>query len=139
VAYGQSKTANSLFAVQLDLLARESGVRAFAVHPGGILTPLQRHMSTDELVERGVIDKDGNPNLDWLKTPEQGAATQVWAATSPQLADLGGVYLEDCEVAELRTSDEMTAKGVYQYAVDPDEAARLWALSAELTGVNALT
>jgi NAD(P)-dependent dehydrogenase (short-subunit alcohol dehydrogenase family) len=139
MAYGQSKTANSLFAVQLDLLARESGVRAFAVHPGGISTPLQRHMSHDELVERGVFDKDGNPNLSWLKTPEQGAATQVWAATSPQLADLGGVYLEDCEVAELRTSDEMTAKGVYPYAVDPDEAARLWALSAELTGVNALT
>lgn len=139
VAYGQSKTANSLFAVQLDLLARESGIRAFAVHPGGISTPLQRHMSHDELVERGVFDKDGNPNLSWLKTPEQGAATQVWAATSPQLAELGGVYLEDCEVAELRTSDEMTAKGVYPYAVDPDEAARLWALSAELTGVNALT
>jgi NAD(P)-dependent dehydrogenase (short-subunit alcohol dehydrogenase family) len=138
-AYGQSKTANSLFAVHLDLLGRGTGVRAFSLHPGGIATPLQRHLSHEELVERGVIDEDGNQKLDWLKTPEQGAATQVWAATSPQLAGLGGVYLEDCDVAELRTSDEIGAPGVYPYAVDPDEAARLWTLSAELTGVNALT
>jgi NAD(P)-dependent dehydrogenase (short-subunit alcohol dehydrogenase family) len=138
-AYGQSKTANSLFAVHLDLLARESGIRAFSLHPGGIRTPLQRHLSHEEMLEWGFIDEDGNPILDRFKTPEQGGATQVWAATSPRLAGLGGVYLEDCDVAELRTSDEMTAKGVYPYAVDPDEAARLWTLSAELTGVNALT
>jgi hypothetical protein len=74
-----------------------------------------------------------------LKTPEQGAATQVWAATSPQLADLGGLFLEDCDVTGLRTSQDIAAKGVFAYAVDPDEAARLWTLSAELTGVNALT
>ncbi|HEX6358931.1 SDR family NAD(P)-dependent oxidoreductase [Actinophytocola sp.] len=138
-AYGQSKTANALFAAHLDLLALDAGVRAFSVHPGGILTPLQRHMAHEELVERGIFDEAGNPNLDWLKTPEQGAATQLWAATSPQLADLGGVYLEDCDVAEIRASDDMAAKGVYPYAVDPDEAARLWTLSAELTGVNAFT
>jgi NAD(P)-dependent dehydrogenase (short-subunit alcohol dehydrogenase family) len=138
-AYGQSKTANSLFAVELDRLARESGIRAYSLHPGGIRTPLQRHMSHEEMVGFGLVDEDGNPILDRFKTPEQGAATQVWAATSPQLADLGGVYLEDCDVAELRTSDDITAKGVYPYAVDPDEAARLWTLSAELTGVNALT
>jgi NAD(P)-dependent dehydrogenase (short-subunit alcohol dehydrogenase family) len=138
-AYGQSKTANSLFAVQLDLLARESGIRAFSLHPGGIRTPLQRHLPQEEMVELGLLTEDGVPILDPFKTPEQGAATQVWAATSPQLADLGGVYLEDCDVAGLRTSDDMTAKGVYPYAVDPDEAARLWSLSAELTGVNALT
>jgi hypothetical protein len=90
-------------------------------------------------VALGIITEDGVALLDRFKTPEQGAATQVWAATSPQLADLGGLYLEDCDVAGIRTSDEMTAKGVYPYAVDPEEAARLWPLSAELTGVNALT
>jgi hypothetical protein len=63
----------------------------------------------------------------------------VWAATSPRLADLGGLFLEDCDVAGIRDSDEMSAKGVYPYAVDPDEAARLWDLSAELTGVDAVT
>ena len=140
VAYGQSKTANSLFAVQLDLLARQSGVRAFSLHPGGIATPLQRHLPREEQVRLGILKEDGTPVVGgWLKTPEQGAATQVWAATSPQLADRGGVYLEDCDVAELRTSTDIAAKGVFEYAVNPDEAARLWGLSAELTGVNALT
>jgi NAD(P)-dependent dehydrogenase (short-subunit alcohol dehydrogenase family) len=140
VAYGQSKTANSLFAVQLDKLARDSGVRAFALHPGGIHTPLQRHLPHEEMVAMGILKEDGTPaRSDRLKTPEQGAATQVWAATSPQLAEYGGVYLEDCDVASVRTSTEITAKGVFPYAVDGDEAARLWTLSAELTGVNALT
>jgi NAD(P)-dependent dehydrogenase (short-subunit alcohol dehydrogenase family) len=140
LAYGQSKTANSLFAVHLDLLARESGVRAFTLHPGGIRTPLQRHLPREEMLEWGFIDEAGNPVLDGrFKTPEQGAATQVWAATSPQLAGLGGLYLEDCDVAGIRASAEMTATGVYPYAVDQDEAARLWTLSAELTGVNAFT
>jgi NAD(P)-dependent dehydrogenase (short-subunit alcohol dehydrogenase family) len=140
VAYGQSKTANALFAVHLDKLARESGVRAFTLHPGGIHTALHRHLPHEELVRIGLVGADGTPTVsDHLKTPEQGAATQVWAATSPQLADLGGVYLEDCDVAGIRASDDGTAKGVYPYAVDPDEAARLWTLSAELTGVNAFT
>lgn len=140
VAYGQSKTANVLFAVHLDQLARDAGVRAFALHPGGIDTPLQRYLSHEERVAMGLVEEDGTPiPSDWLKTPEQGAATQVWAATSPQLANLGGLYLEDCDVAGLRTSTEMGAPGVFPYAVDPDEAARLWALSAELTGVNAIT
>jgi NAD(P)-dependent dehydrogenase (short-subunit alcohol dehydrogenase family) len=140
VAYGQSKTANSLFAVHLDLLARDSGVRAFSLHPGGILTPLQRHLPHEEQVALGMIDEDGSPgSMFRFKTAEQGAATQVWAATSPRLADLGGVYLEDCDVAEPRTSTDSLVAGVFPYAVDPDEAARLWALSAELTGVNALT
>ncbi|MFL6121809.1 SDR family NAD(P)-dependent oxidoreductase [Actinophytocola sp.] len=139
VAYGQSKTANSLFAVHLDRLGRESGVRAFTLHPGGIHTPLQRHLPRAELVAMGLLNEDGTPRpSDLFKTPEQGAATQIWAATSPQLADLGGVYLEDCDVAGIRTSAEFGAPGVYPYAVDPDAAARLWTLSAELTGVNAL-
>lgn len=83
-AYGQAKTANALFAVQLDRLGRDRGVRAFSLHPGGILTPLQRHLPKQEMVERGWIDEDGNLLYpDAFKTPQQGAATQVWAATSP--------------------------------------------------------
>lgn len=133
-AYGQAKTANVLFAVQLDALGKDSGVRAFALHPGGILTPLQRHLPRAEMVAAGWIDEQGNPIGPGFKTPEQGASTQVWAATSPQLDGLGGVFCEDCEIAEVSTDD---APGVRPYAIDPASAARLWTLSAELTGVNA--
>ncbi|MFD7229211.1 SDR family NAD(P)-dependent oxidoreductase [Streptomyces sp. NPDC059881] len=136
-AYGQAKTANALFAVQLDRLGRERGVRAFSVHPGGILTPLQRHLQKQEMVERGWIDEDGNPlHPEAFKTPQQGAATQVWAATSPQLNGMGGVYLEDCDIAEPAPADGSRV-GVKEWATDPEQAARLWALSAELTGVDA--
>ncbi|MEV0182298.1 SDR family NAD(P)-dependent oxidoreductase [Streptomyces sp. NPDC050625] len=136
-AYGQAKTANVLFAVHLDKLGRDFGVRAFSLHPGGIITPLQRHLPREEMVERGWIDEQGNPlNPEGFKTPQQGAATQVWAATSPQLDGMGGVYLEDCDIAEPAPADgERT--GVKDWATDPEQAARLWALSAELTGVNA--
>ncbi|MFC7865673.1 SDR family NAD(P)-dependent oxidoreductase [Streptomyces murinus] len=136
-AYGQAKTANVLFAVQLDKLGRDAGVRAFALHPGGILTPLQRHLAQEEMVERGWIDEDGNllhPEV--FKTPQQGAATQVWAATSPQLDGLGGLYLEDCDIAE-PAPDTDAREGVKDWAIDPEQAARLWTLSAELTGVDA--
>ena len=132
-AYGQAKTANVLFAVRLDELAYDSGVRAFALHPGGILTPLQRYLSKDEQVGMGWIDSNGNPLVDF-KTPEQGAATTVWAATSPQLDGLGGVYCEDGDVAPVSTDD---APGVRPYAIDPEQATWLWGLSAELTGVDA--
>ncbi|TDW93123.1 NAD(P)-dependent dehydrogenase (short-subunit alcohol dehydrogenase family) [Kribbella pratensis] len=133
-AYGQAKTANVLFAVQLDALGKDFGVRAFALHPGGILTPLQRHLEKQEMVDYGWIDEDGNPLNPAFKSPEQGAATQVWAATSPQLDGIGGVFLEDCEVAEVSTDD---APGVRPYAIDPASAERLWTVSAQLTGVNA--
>jgi NAD(P)-dependent dehydrogenase (short-subunit alcohol dehydrogenase family) len=130
-AYGQAKTANALFAVHLDALGRDAGVRAFSLHPGGILTPLQRHLPREEQVALGWVDENGveRPGLGF-KTPEQGAATQVWAATSPQLADLGGLYLEDCDVAPLTAEG---GSGVREYAVDPAQAARLWTLSAQLT------
>ncbi|MFC5905725.1 SDR family NAD(P)-dependent oxidoreductase [Streptacidiphilus monticola] len=136
LAYGQSKTADVLFAVELDARGREHGVRAFAVHPGGILTPLQRHLPKEEMVAMGWIDEDGNTLVPAFKSPEQGAATQVWAATSPQLEGKGGVYLEDCEVAPLWQGGEAPA-GVRAYAVDAAEASRLWALSAQLTGIDA--
>ncbi|WP_328689278.1 SDR family NAD(P)-dependent oxidoreductase [Streptomyces phaeochromogenes] len=136
-AYGQAKTANVLFAVQLDALGKDSGVRAFSLHPGGILTPLQRHLPKEEMVERGWIDENGTQlNPAGFKTPEQGAATQVWAATSPQLSGMGGVYCEDCDISEPAPADGERI-GVRDYAVDPASAARLWTLSAELTGVNA--
>lgn len=134
-AYGQAKTANVLFAVELDALGKDAGVRAFALHPGAILTPLQRHLRREEMVGNGWIDEDGNPADPTFKTPEQGAATQVLAATSPLLTGLGGLYLEDCDVAGPASGDG--AAGVKDYAVDPDQAARLWSLSAALTGVDA--
>ncbi|TDV43631.1 SDR family NAD(P)-dependent oxidoreductase [Actinophytocola oryzae] len=134
LAYGQAKTANVLFAVHLDALA-EARVRAFALHPGRIRTALLRHVDTDDMRERGMVDAEGNIVGDW-KTVGEGAATQVWAATSPQLAGMGGVYLEDCEIAEpARPDDPM--HGVRDHATDPAQAARLWAMSAELTGENA--
>jgi NAD(P)-dependent dehydrogenase (short-subunit alcohol dehydrogenase family) len=137
-AYGQAKTANCLFAVRLDALGRDAGVRAFAVNPGGILTPLQRHLAREEMVALGWIDAAGNP-LQRFKTPEQGAATSTWAATSPRLDGMGGVYCEDCDIAEPTDVGGPTAeqRGVDAHAIDPDAAARLWTVSAQLTGVDA--
>src|SRR4051795_12545474 len=137
-AYGQAKTANSLFAVQLDALGQDAGVRAYAAHPGGIFTPLQRHLAQEEMVEAGWVDADGNPD-DRFKTTEQGAATSTWAATSPQLAGMGGVYCENCDIAKPTVPDSPTARveGVDAHAIDPDAAARLWTVSAQLTEVDA--
>jgi len=136
-AYGQAKTANALFAVRLDALGKDAGVRAFSLHPGGILTPLQRFLPKEEMVAAGWIDEHGNPLNPSFKSPEQGAATQVWAATSPQLDGMGGVYCEDCDIAAPAAEDGSARSGVRAWATDPDQAARLWALSAELTGVDA--
>jgi NAD(P)-dependent dehydrogenase (short-subunit alcohol dehydrogenase family) len=143
LAYGQAKTANVLFAVHLDRLGRDRGVRAFALHPGSIMTNLLRHVPRDEWRANGWIDEHGNPTS-YFKTPEAGAATQVWAATSPRLDGLGGVYLEDCDVAEPALEEDGATPvrhrvGVRGYAIDPEQAARLWGLSAELTGVDTIT
>jgi len=135
-AYGQSKTANSLFALELDRLAQDQGIRAFAVHPGGIMTPLQRHLSREEMQASGWLDEEGNAIVQF-KTPEQGAATSVWAATSPQLEGKGGVYCADCDVADIVESIQPGGGGVMAHAVDPEQAARLWEVSANLTGVDA--
>ncbi|MET4093396.1 oxidoreductase [Arthrobacter sp. UYCu712] len=137
-AYGQAKTANALFAVQLDALGKHAGVRAFAVHPGGIMTELQRHLPREEMIASGWMDAEGN--LDpRFKTPEQGAATSAWAATSPALEGKGGVYCEDCDIADPTAVGSPVARvrGVDAHAVDRADAARLWTLSAELTGLNA--
>lgn len=137
-AYGQAKTANALFAVHLDEIGKEAGIRAFAAHPGGIMTPLQRHLPREEMIANGWMDEDGNVDARF-KTPEQGAATSTWAATSPQLDGLGGVYCEDCDVAEptVAGSDTARIRGVDAHAIDPEQAERLWALSVERTGVGA--
>ena len=139
-AYGQSKTANALFAVHLDALGRDQGVRAFSLHPGAILTPLGRHLQAEDLEKVMVRNEDGELVLPEFKTPEQGAATSVWAATAPELEEHGGRYLEDVAVAETAPDREVRAAeniGVKAYAQDPAAAARLWAWSARVTGVDA--
>jgi NAD(P)-dependent dehydrogenase (short-subunit alcohol dehydrogenase family) len=137
-AYGQAKTANALFAVHLDVFGQADGVRTFAVHPGGIMTELQRHLHQEEMIAMGWMDADGNLN-ELFKTPEQGASTSTWAAVSAQLDGLGGVYCDNCDIAPIEDLDSPYARfvGVKPYAVDDANAARLWDLSVELTGVNA--
>lgn len=136
LAYAQSKTANALFALHLDRLGAERGTRAFAAHPGSILTPLQRHIPREEWAAHGWVTPDGKP-ADGFKTPQQGAATAVWAATSPLLDTHGGAYCQDCDIADPADTDDMLLGGVKPWATDPEAAARLWTLSAELTGVDA--
>ena len=129
-AYGQSKTAASLLAVEVDKRMKESGVRAFGEHPGGIMTPLQRHLQQEEMIALGWMDKDGQPTervAKMFKTPTQGASTTLWAATSSQLDNIGGVYCENCDVASSTDEGENSRYiGVNDWAVDSEEASRLW-------------
>ena len=131
LSYGHAKTANILFSVGLEQRFADKGVHAYAVHPGGIQTNLGRHLSEEEaqaLSER-VIASD--PDFKW-KTIPQGAATQCWAATAEEVEGQGGVYCEDCHVAEL--DDTSRTGGVRSYALDPAKADALWELSEEMTG-----
>jgi NAD(P)-dependent dehydrogenase (short-subunit alcohol dehydrogenase family) len=140
LAYGQSKTANALFSIHLDAVGRSRHIRAFTLHPGSIATPLQRHIPREEMIALGWMDEAGNPaNPAALKTPQQGAATQLWAALSPQLEEMGGLYCEDCDIANIASNDSNTLVGVREHAIDPEQAQRLWTLSASLTGINAFT
>ena len=130
-SYGQAKTANVLFTVGLEDRFADKGIHAFAVHPGGIQTNLSRHMSqeqTDALIERVTT---ADPDFSW-KTIPQGAATQCWAATADALAGKGGLYCEDCHVAEI--DDQSSVSGVRSYALDKGNADRLWAMSEAMTG-----
>ncbi|MEV5748451.1 SDR family NAD(P)-dependent oxidoreductase [Actinoallomurus sp. NPDC052308] len=128
-SYGQSKTANALFGVALTHRYGESGITANAVMPGAIRTGLQRHMSQRELTARGW-DTAMPPG--W-KTPEQGAATTVWAAVAPELDGVAGRLLDDCAVAEPWTADDDPPNGTYlPYALDAANADRLWDLSERL-------
>jgi NAD(P)-dependent dehydrogenase (short-subunit alcohol dehydrogenase family) len=131
-AYGQSKTANALFAVGFHQRFKDRGVVANSVMPGGIMTPLQRHLPREEQIAMGWIDEEGNV-ASGFKTPEQGASTSVWAAVGPELEDVGGLYLENCAEA-LPVDKSRPRLGVAAYALDPDAADRLWALSVKTTG-----
>ena len=136
MAYGQSKTANALFAVALDTRGRPHGVRAFSVHPGMIMTPGIRHLTRSEFDAVGAVAPDGSPIIDPtrdMKTVEQGAATTVWCATGPELDSIGGVYCENCDVARIEPSEGF---GVRPYAIDPERAERLWRVSTSLTGLD---
>ncbi len=132
-SYGHSKTANVLFTVGLEARFAVLGIHAYAVHPGGIQTNLGRHMTPEmmEALMARVTSKD--TGFQW-KTIPQGAATSCWAATAPELEGKGGVYCEDCHVAEV--DDESSTGGVRSYALNPSFADRLWKLSEELTGVQ---
>ena len=136
-AYGQAKTANALFALGVDARWQGDGVRAFAVHPGGIFTPLQRHLADEEMVALGWKLPDGSipPAVAAMfKSPEAGAATSLWCALSPQLDGRGGLYCEDCDVARLATADSPRFAHVRPWACSDEGAARLWEMSEAMLG-----
>jgi NAD(P)-dependent dehydrogenase (short-subunit alcohol dehydrogenase family) len=133
LAYGAAKTCNVLHAVEIDKRYRDKGVRAFAVHPGVIHTELGRYM-TEETMASLISRLSESPAVMAWKTPEQGAATSVWAATSPLLEGRGGEYCEDCNVSAVVPDGELNEGGVAARAVDPARAAALWALSEKLVG-----
>jgi NAD(P)-dependent dehydrogenase (short-subunit alcohol dehydrogenase family) len=141
VAYGRSKTANILFAVAFDKRHRDRGVRAAAVHPGGIQTELARYMDAAQL--QGLVDrineeaaKEGKGPFEW-KTIPQGAATSVWAAVVAPAGEIGGRYCENCHVGQIVPDDvtiNAASEGVRGYALDPKAAEALWKKSEELVG-----
>src|ERR1700692_3976383 len=135
-AYGRSKTANVLFAVEFDRRHKASGVRATAVHPGGIHTELGRHMTPQAMetliAETNANQPKGAPPFSW-KTIPQGAATSVWAACVADADSIGGRYCEDCHVAEVVSVPGLRG-GVRTYALDPQRAQALWQKSEEMVG-----
>ncbi len=134
-AYAQAKSANALFALHLDTLGHRRGVRAFAVHPGGIRTPLQRHLTMDEQTALGWYDKDGQLNP-LFKSVEQGASTSVWCAVSPLLEGKGGVYCSDCNIASPWTEGQPPHVGVHPHVRDAEAAAAWWAASEQMIGAR---
>jgi NAD(P)-dependent dehydrogenase (short-subunit alcohol dehydrogenase family) len=136
VAYGRSKTANILFAVEFDRRHKARGVRATAVHPGGIHTELSRHMGADELdalvANLNASRPEGAPTYEFKSIP-QGAATSVWAGVVAPADEVGAHYCEDCHVAEFSEGDAIR-EGVRGYALDPERARALWAKSEEMVG-----
>ena len=136
VSYGQSKTANVLFAVGLEQRLADRGIHAYALHPGGINTNLGRHMSEEdklalmERIRKSAEERGEEPQP--FKTIPQGAATSCWVATAEELEGAGGLYCEDCHVAS--EDNEDTGGGVRSYAIDPANADRLWAMSEDMVG-----
>src|SRR5580692_3349294 len=139
LAYGRSKTANILFAVEFDRRHKARGVRATALHPGGIKTELGRHMEPDELDKlvahiNAQLAADGEPPFQW-KTVPQGAATSVWAAFVARAEDVGGRYCENCQVSDITEGlISPVSPGVRPYALDGEHAKALWASSEALVG-----
>ena len=138
MAYGQSKTASSLIAIEFNKRMKDYGVEGFSVHPGGIITPLQRHLEKEEMIALGWMDEDGSPSelaKNFFKSPSQGASTTLWCATSNDLNGFGGVFCEDCDIAKRKSEvDESLQRyfGVADWAVDTDEALKLWELSEKI-------
>jgi NAD(P)-dependent dehydrogenase (short-subunit alcohol dehydrogenase family) len=133
-AYGQAKTANALFANALSRRLKDAGGLAFSVHPDGIFTPLQRHLPKEEMIAMGWLGEDGEPSelaKAGFKSPEQGASTTLWAATSSKLLGKPGVYCEDADIAAMTDPDSPMGRymGVDPHACDDDAAERLWDLS----------
>jgi NAD(P)-dependent dehydrogenase (short-subunit alcohol dehydrogenase family) len=144
LAYGQSKTASNLFALELDNRAKAFNVRAYSLHPGSIAgTELARDADMELFKQMGFFDNQGNMRseiLADLKTIPQGAATTIWCATSPLLNDIGGVYCEDADIAELDLDNfgkdnGLGMRGVQPYSLDEASAKKLWDLSEKMTGV----
>ena len=138
MAYGQSKTASSLIAIEFHRRMVDKGVTGFSVHPGGILTPLQRHLQKEEMVALGWIDENGSPSemaKNFFKTTSQGASTTLWCATSSSLNGIGGVFCEDCDIAKRKNEvDESLQRyfGVADWAVDTEEASKLWDVTEKM-------
>jgi NAD(P)-dependent dehydrogenase (short-subunit alcohol dehydrogenase family) len=142
LAYAQASTAKILFAVALDQRGKSQGVQAFSVHPGAILTELNKYLSDEELAGHGVRR---GPDGEFLheefltrpgaKTIPQGAATTVWCATHPDLDKQGGQYCEDCDIAVIST-EGLLLPGIRPWAIDKTNADRLWQLSERLSGIS---
>jgi NAD(P)-dependent dehydrogenase (short-subunit alcohol dehydrogenase family) len=147
VGYGQSKTASNLFALELDNRAKAFQVRAYSLHPGSIAgTELARDADIELFKQMGFFDEQGNMRpeiLASLKTIPQGAATSIWAATSPLLNNIGGVYCEDGDIAALlavdplgKTNAKLHQSGVHPYSLDETNAKKLWSLTEEMIGID---
>jgi NAD(P)-dependent dehydrogenase (short-subunit alcohol dehydrogenase family) len=137
IAYGRSKTANALFAVEFDRRQRDAGVRAVAVHPGGIQTELVRHLTPQVMQQlTGLFspDRTATRSSTKRKSIPQGAATSVWSAVVADAQAVGGRYCEDCHVAEIVTTSDRGFGGVRAYALDPARARALWAKSEQMVG-----
>jgi len=133
LAYGQAKTANVLHAVELDRRLAEQGVRAFGLHPGMIVTELGRHLQPEDIAQLQSRAKErSSSGMPGWKTPQQGAATQCWAVSAPELEGKGGLYLEDCQVSG--TKPPAGSMGAEAWALDAEAAARLWSVSEETLG-----
>jgi NAD(P)-dependent dehydrogenase (short-subunit alcohol dehydrogenase family) len=145
--YGQSKTACNLFSVALDEKAKKFNIRAYSLHPGSVYgTDLGREEPIDLYIQMGTHDENGKikPEVEAkLKTIPQGAATTVWCATSPLLENIGGVYCENCDIAEIdngqiehRFDEPSTIRGAQSYSIDYENAEKLWKLSEEMIGIK---